>query len=44
MQLIEITQENPAMVGYALGNGEPVAAEVQDLIEGVLSLIMICVR
>jgi len=32
----KITQENPAMVGYALGNGEPVAAEVQDLIEGVL--------
>ena len=31
-----ITQENPAMVGYGLGNGEPVAAEVQDLIEGVL--------
>jgi gliding-associated putative ABC transporter substrate-binding component GldG len=32
----KITQEIPAMVGYALGNGEPVAAEVQDLIEGVL--------
>jgi ABC-2 type transport system permease protein len=32
----KITEENPAMVGYALGNGEPVAAEVQDLIEGVL--------
>ena len=32
----KITEESPAMVGYALGNGEPVAAEVQDLIEGVL--------
>ncbi len=32
----KITEENPAMVGYALGNGEPAGAEVQDLIEGVL--------
>ena len=32
----KITQEQPPFVGYAVGNGEPVGADVQDLIEGVL--------
>lgn len=32
----KITQETKAFVGYAIGNGEPVGAEVQDLIEGTL--------
>lgn len=32
----KITQENPTLIGYAVGNGEPNGAEVQDLIEGTL--------
>lgn len=32
----KITEETKAFVGYAVGNGEPAGAEVQDLIEGVL--------
>ena len=32
----KITQENPPLIGYAVGNGEPNGAEVQDLIEGTL--------
>jgi len=32
----KITQETKAFVGYAVGNGEPAGAEVQDLIEGTL--------
>lgn len=32
----KITQETKAFVGYAIGNGEPAGAEVQDLIEGTL--------
>ncbi|HJS53400.1 MAG TPA: gliding motility-associated ABC transporter substrate-binding protein GldG [Chitinophagaceae bacterium] len=31
-----ITQKNPTLIGYAVGNGEPNGAEVQDLIEGTL--------
>jgi gliding-associated putative ABC transporter substrate-binding component GldG len=32
----KITQNNPILIGYAVGNGEPNDARVQDLIEGVL--------
>ena len=32
----KITQKNPTLIGYAVGNGEPNGAEVQDLIEGTL--------
>lgn len=32
----KITRAVPDFVGYAVGNGEPVGPEVQDLIEGVL--------
>lgn len=32
----KISQETVPFVGYAVGNGEPVGPEVQDLIEGVL--------
>ena len=32
----KITEETKAFVGYAVGNGEPAGAEVQDLIEGTL--------
>jgi ABC-2 type transport system permease protein len=32
----KITQQRPTLIGYAVGNGEPTGAEVQDLIEGTL--------
>ena len=32
----KLTQDNPTLIGYASGNGEPSGPEVQDLIEGTL--------